>query len=71
MDVSAHSLSTSSNWPVVCYEMVVKEQDNMLYVFEGRNVSELQTNGNTTSHLKYVQLFINIYFRNQGHKTFR
>ena len=37
-----------------------KGQNNTIHLFEDRNVSELQTNGNTTCYLKSVQLFMNI-----------
>lgn len=48
-----------------------KRQKNMIQLFEDRNVSELKTNRNTAFYLKNVQLFMNIYFKNEGHKTFR
>lgn len=48
-----------------------KELENTIHLFEDRNVSGLKTNGNTACYLKNVQLLVNIYFRNQGHRAFR
>lgn len=38
-----------------------KELENAIHLFEGRNVSELKTNGNTAYYLKSVQLYLWIF----------
>ena len=66
MLVSVHSLSReAATEQLSAMKWLKKGQNNTIHVFEDRNVSELQTNGNTACYLKNVQLFMNyIYFRN-------
>ena len=65
MGLSVHGLSREAATDLLsAMKWLKKEQNNTIHVLEGRNVSELQTNGNAACCLKHVQLFINIYFRN-------
>ena len=48
-----------------------KELENTIHLFEDRNVSELKTNGNNLLFEKCAVIFMDIHFRNEGHKTFR
>ena len=73
MHGSVHSLSREAAIDrLSAMKWLKKGQNDTIHLFEDRNVSELQTNENTTCYLKSVQLFMNIISETRDrHKTFR